>query len=140
MTVSDLMRENVITANPNESVRRIAGRMRDEKVGSVVVEEDDSPLGIVTDRDLTTRILADGADPDSKTARDIMTEDLETITTDAGVRELCDRMSEARVRRMPVVDYEGDLAGIITHDDVNTLLADEQRELAEVVQAESPPY
>jgi CBS domain-containing protein len=49
-------------------------------------------------------------------------------------------MSEARVRRMPVVDYEGNLAGIITHDDLNTLLADEQRELAEVIAAESPPY
>jgi CBS domain-containing protein len=140
MTVSDLMREDVVTAKPDEQVRRIARRMRDETVGSVVVEEDGRPIGIITDRDLTTRILAEGADPDSKTARDIMTSDPETVTSDAGVRELCDRMSEARVRRMPVIDYEGNLAGIITHDDLNTLLADEQRELAEVVQAESPPY
>lgn len=140
MTVSDLMREDVVTASPDDPVRRLAERMRDENVGSVVVEENDRPIGIVTDRDLATRILAEGADPSEKFARDVMSRDPATVTTDAGVRELCDRMSDARVRRMPVVDYEGHLAGIITHDDLNTLLADEQRELAEVIHAEMPPY
>lgn len=140
MTVADLMRTEVVTARPNESARRVAKRMRDENVGSVVVQEDGRPVGIVTDRDLATRILAAAADPERNTARDAMTSDPETVTTDAGVRELCDRMSEACVRRMPVVDYEGDLAGIITHDDLNTLLADEQRELADIIASESPPY
>lgn len=140
MTVSDLMREDVVTASPDESAKTIAKRMRDETVGSVVVVEDDRPTGIVTDRDLTTRLIADGADPEQRTAKDVMTLNPKTVTTDAGVRELCDEMGDAGVRRMPVVDYEGDLAGIITHDDLNTLLADEQRELAHVIELESPSY
>lgn len=138
MTVADIMREDVITVEPSESVREAARRMRDERVGSVVVEDDGRPVGIMTDRDLTTRLIATGRDADGARVRDVMTEDLETITADAGVWELFDRLGEASVRRMPVVDYEGMLAGIVTHDDLNTLLADEQRELAQVIEAESP--
>jgi len=140
MTVSDLMREEVVTASPDESVRTVAERMRDETVGSVVVVEDGRPTGIITDRDLATRIIAEGEDPETRAAMDVMTRNPATVTADAGVRELCDQMADACVRRMPVVDYEGNLAGIITHDDLNTLLADEQRELAAVIAAESPPY
>lgn len=138
MTVADIMREDVVTVEPNDSVRDAARRMRDEMVGSVVVEDTDRPVGIMTDRDLTTRLVAEGKDVDGQMVRDMMTDDLETITADAGVWELFDTLGEANVRRMPVVDYEGNLAGIVTHDDLNTLLADEQRELAQVIEAESP--
>lgn len=140
MTVSDIMRDEVVTARPDESIRDVARRMRDEQVGSVVVEEDGRPVGILTDRDLTTRLIAEGRDIDGQTARDMMTAEPTTIRSDAGVWELFENLGDARVRRMPVVDYEGNLAGIITHDDLNTLLADEQRELAEVIEAESPSY
>jgi CBS domain-containing protein len=140
MTVADIMREDVITVEPSDSVREAARRMRDEMVGSVVVEEDGRPVGIMTDRDLTTRLIATGRDAEGARVRDVMTENLETITADAGVLELFDRLGDASVRRMPVVDYEGMLAGIVTHDDLNTLLADEQRELAQVIEAESPSH
>lgn len=140
MTVSDLMRKEVVTAAPDHSVNDVARRMRDENVGSVVIEEEGKPVGIVTDRDLATRVLADGHDPDGRTAADAMTTDLRTVSTDTGVMELCNALGEACVRRMPVVDEDGALAGIITHDDLNTLLANEQRELAAVIEAESPAY
>lgn len=140
MTVTDIMREDVVTVRPNDSVEVAARRMRDEKVGSVVVEEDGRPVGILTDRDVTTRLVANGRDGNGHTARDVMTSDVKTINTDAGVFELCDKLGDACVRRMPVVDYEGNLAGIVTHDDLNTLLADEQRELAQVIEAESPSH
>lgn len=140
MTVSDLMREEVVTARPEESVGDIAERMETEKVGSVVVERDGRPEGIVTDRDLATRVLANGGSADGWSAEDAMTADVKTVSTDTGVMELCSEMGDACVRRMPVVDDDGILAGIVTHDDLHTLLADEQRELAEVIEAESPAY
>lgn len=140
MTVSDLMRENVVTARPDESVGDVAERMAEENVGSVVVERDGEPEGIVTDRDLATRVLANGGTADGWSAEDAMTSDLNTVSTDTGVMELCNEIGDACVRRMPVVDDDGNLAGIVTHDDLNTLLADEQRELAQVIEAESPAY
>lgn len=69
-----------------------------------------------------------------------MSGDLRTVTTDTGVMELCSELGDPCVRRMPVVDDDGSLAGIVTHDDLNTLLADGQRELTEVIEAESPVY
>lgn len=140
MPVSDLMREKVVTASPDNSVSEIARQMRDENVGSVVLEEDGKPVGIITDRDIATRTVADGSNPESRTGRDAMTEDPRTIPDDAGVMDLCSEIGDACVRRMPVVRENGTLAGIITHDDLNTLLTYEQRELAKVIQKEMPEY
>jgi CBS domain-containing protein len=139
MTVSDLMREDVVTAGPEATAGELARRMRDENVGSVVVEEDREPTGIVTDRDLAVGPFAAGERPDARTAREVMTPDPATVATDAGVMELCRRMAEASVRRMPVVD-DGRLAGIVTLDDILVLLAREQGRLADVVESESPSY
>lgn len=68
MTVSDLMREAVVTARPDESVGDVAKRMAEENVGSVVVEQDGRPAGIITDGDLTTRVLANGGTADGWSA------------------------------------------------------------------------
>jgi CBS domain-containing protein len=140
MTVSDLMREDVVTASPDTPTDELAQQMRDENVGSVVIEDDGRPTGIVTDRDLTIGPFAAGDDPGSRTAQDVMTADPATVTADTGVMELCNRLCEASVRRMPVVDGSGELAGIVTLDDLNVLLAREQQNLADVIEAESPPY
>lgn len=140
MPVSDLAREEVVTARRNTPVADLAKAERDENVGSVVIEDEGRPVGIVTDRDLAVRVLAEELDPATTTAEDVMTEDLCTAATDDGVFELIDSMCENGVRRIPVVDDEGQLAGIITHDDLSRLLADEYRNLAGVVEAESPPY
>lgn len=140
MTVADLMRENVVTAPPDATATDVARQMRDENVGSVVVEDGGRPTGIVTDRDLAVGPVAAGASPDAQRVQDIMTADPATVTTDTGVMELCDRLCEVGVRRMPVVDDDGALAGIVTLDDLHVLLATEQQDLAEVLVAESPPY
>ncbi|ADQ68601.1 CBS domain-containing protein [Halogeometricum borinquense] len=140
MTVSDLMRKNVVTATPDTAASELAQQMRDENVGSVVVEADNRPAGIVTDRDLAVGPFAESADPETVTAEDVMTSDLTTVTTDTGVMELCDELCEASVRRMPVVDGDGTLAGIVTLDDLHVLFAREQQNLTDVIEAESPPY
>ncbi|MFW5950340.1 MAG: CBS domain-containing protein [archaeon] len=139
MTVANMMREEVVTTSPETAVNEVATAMRDENVGSVVVVENDVPVGLVTDRDIAVRIAADQLDPAAMPVENMMTEDPVTVAVDTGVFELCNRMCEEGVRRMPVVD-DGELAGIITLDDLTVLLTGELGNLAGVIEAESPTY
>lgn len=139
MTVDDLVRTAPIAATRKASIAEVASLMRDERVGSVVIEEDDRPVGIVTDRDITVQVTAEGRDPHEVTAEDVMSADPVTVERDAGVFDVIRTMAEHGVRRIPVVDG-GDLYGIITLDDLDRLLSDEQHHLARVIEAESPPY
>ncbi|NIB98842.1 CBS domain-containing protein [Halobacterium sp. R2-5] len=139
MPVDDLARSDVVTADTDTPVAELASTMADEGVGSIVVTDGDEPVGIVTDRDLTVRVLASGDDPDDLVAEDVMSGDLATVDTHAGFYEVADLMSEHGVRRVPVVE-DGDLAGIITFDDITELLGDEQQHVADIVRAQRPPY
>lgn len=139
MPIQDLARENVVQAAPETGVPELARRMREENVGSVVITDGDAPAGIVTDRDLVTRVLADESDPSEQTAEDLMSTDLRTVGPDAGFYEAAEAMSESGVRRLPV-STDDELVGIITADDLTELLADEQQKLASVIQAQRPSY
>lgn len=132
-------RTELVTVSPDDSVREVAEIMRDESVGSAIVERDAEPVGIVTDRDLSMEVLAAGMDPATTTARDVMTADPVTADVDDGVFELCELMREHGIRRVPVVD-DGKLAGIVTLDDLVVLLEGEMNDLSEVILSESPPY
>jgi CBS domain-containing protein len=140
MPIDELARASVVTTHRDQSAGNLATVMKEENVGSVVVEDDNRPVGIVTDRDLAMEVLEPREDAREVTAEDIMTEDPTTARTDEGVFEVTRRMSEAEVRRVPVVDEDGTLAGIITLDDFLVLFADELDALSGVVEAESPPY
>jgi CBS domain-containing protein len=140
MPILDLAREDVVTAPPETSVEELAATMRDEEVGSIVITNGSTATGIVTDRDLTTRVLAEGAGPDDHTASDVMSSNLCEIGPDAGFYQAAEAMSENGVRRLPVCDDSGDLHGIITADDLTELIADESQQLAAVIQAQRPPY
>lgn len=140
MPVEHLARSDVVTAMTDDSVQDLATMMDDESVGSVVISDGDEPVGIVTDRDLAMHVIAAGESPDGMTAEDVMSTDLCTIDHDGGFYEATELMSEHGIRRLPVTDDDGGLAGIITADDLHELLADEHQELAGVVQAQRPPY
>lgn len=98
------------------------------------------PIGIVTDRDLAVRVDAHGETAQDVTAGDVMTEDPVIVERSAGVLEVTNAMPEHSIRRLPVVDDSGTLAGIVTLDDVLALLSTELSDLGDVVQAESPAY
>jgi len=140
MTIHDIARTDVVTASREQSAGNLATVMTEEDVGSVVIEEEDRPVGIVTDRDLMVKVLEPRADPTTVSAGDIMTENPTTVSIDDGVFDVARAMAEASVRRMPVVDSEGNVAGIVTLDDFLVLLTGELEALAGVVEAESPPY
>jgi CBS domain-containing protein len=139
MPVEDLARSDVVTADPEMPVAELAATMAEESVGSVVITEGGSPVGIVTDRDLTVRVLAEGVDLSGLVAADVMTEDVQTIDRDAGFYEVADLMSDAGIRRVPICDGD-ELVGIITADDLTELLADEQQHLAGIIRAQRPAY
>lgn len=140
MPILDLARENVVSAGPETSVPELAQQMRDENVGSVIITDDNTPTGIVTDRDLTTRVLAEETSPNDQTAGDVMSTDLCAVASDAGFYEAARVMSENGVRRLPVCSEFEELEGIITADDLTELLADENQQLASIIQAQRPPY
>lgn len=140
MPISDLVRESVVTADEDASIERLAELMRDEHVGSVVITDGKTPVGIVTDRDLTTQVLAEGRDPSGQAARDVMSTDLCVAPPDAGFYQAAEVMSENGIRRLPVCDENDELVGIITADDLTELLADEQQQFANIIRAQRPEY
>ena len=140
MPVEDIARTDVMTAGRGQSAGNLATVMKAENVGSVIVENDDRPVGIVTDRDLVIEVLEPRADPTTVTAEEIMTETPVTVGGDAGVFDAIRTLHEHSVRRLPVVDDAGTIAGIVTLDDLVVMLSDELDSLGGVIEAESPPY
>lgn len=140
MPIQDLAREEVVSARPDESVEELARRMDEESVGSVVITNGDQPVGIATDRDLTTRVLANGSSPDELTAGDVMTEQLCTVEAEAGFYRAAEIMRQNGVRRLPICDDDGELAGIITADDLSELLAEESEQIADIIRTQRPAY
>lgn len=140
MPIQDLARDDVVTARAETPVTELAQRMRDESVGSVVVTNDAHPIGIATDRDLATRVVANGAEPNDLTAEDVMSGELCTVSPEAGFYEAAQTMSENGVRRLPICSAEDELVGIVTADDLAELLSDEHQQLAEIIRSQRPPY
>jgi CBS domain-containing protein len=140
MTNRGLDREDVGRVRPGEKAQNISRTMEEENVGSVVVVEDGKPTGIVTDRDLTVQVVGEDVDATAVTAAELMTGDLFTVTEDAGMYGVLSRMSDVGVRRVPVVDHQNDLTGIVTLDDFVVLLSSELEKASEIIQSESPSY
>jgi signal-transduction protein with cAMP-binding, CBS, and nucleotidyltransferase domain len=139
MPIEDLARSEAVTADPETSVTDLAATMAEENVGSIVLTDDETPIGIVTDRDLTVRVLGNAVDPTEQTAEDVMTSDLCTAEPGAGFYEAANLMAEHGIRRLPICE-DDTLVGIITADDVTELLADEQQHLGDIIRAQRPEY
>lgn len=140
MPIQELARNDVVTAKEEASINKLAQLMREEDVGSVVITNGGSPTGIVTDRDLTTRVLAEERETDELRAKDVMSEDLCSVSPDSGFYEAAEVMSDNAVRRLPIITDADELVGIITADDLTELLADEHQQLAAVLRNQRPAY
>jgi CBS domain-containing protein len=113
--------------------------MHDRKVGTlVVVDEERIPVGIVTDRDLTVRVLAQGHDGTQIPVAEVMSHAPETIQEQTPVEDALRMMRQGAFRRVPVVDPQGRLAGLLSLDDILDLLAEEFREIGRLIQVEQP--
>jgi CBS domain-containing protein len=141
MLCEELMTQTPKCCAPTDTAARVARMMKIEDVGSLPVcssGESRRLIGIVTDRDLCLEIVAEGRDPIRTTIEMCMTRDPVTCRLDEDVEVALDRMEANQVRRIPVVDRFGMLAGIISQADVATRARSPQR-TAEVVQEISRP-
>jgi CBS domain-containing protein len=110
------MTPNPRTVTPNDSIQNAARIMRDEDTGAVPVVENGKPVGIVTDRDIVVRAVADGAQL-NRPVREIVSGDVVCVTPEMSTREAEDLMSEHQVRRLPVVDGDR-IVGIVSLGDI----------------------
>ncbi len=115
--VRNVMTQNPTSCNPSASVVDAAKVMASEDVGSVPVVKDGRLAGVVTDRDIVVRVLADGRDPNSTTVGEIASSDLETVSPDDDLNTALRKMASSKVRRLPVVDGD-ELVGIVAQADV----------------------
>src|SRR5688500_2783647 len=120
---SDVMTREPACCEPGESITAVAAVMKREDVGSVPVvesQEDRKLIGIVTDRDLVVKVLAGGGDVTGATVRDAMTANPASCREDDPVEKALQLMADRQVRRMPIIDSQGRLRGIIAQADVAT--------------------
>ena len=118
MKIREVMTSDVFTARPDASIFDLAELMRDEDIGAVPIVEEDKLVGMVTDRDIVIRGLADSQDPASATARTVMTNTMLYCFDDQTVEEVLDNMGEQQVRRLPVVDRDKRLVGVVSIGDL----------------------
>jgi CBS domain-containing protein len=134
MKVREIMTsEGLATVSLDTTLAEIAMRMRDENVGAIpVVDDDDNLTGIITDRDIVVRGIAEGEDPNECTAEEILSEQLHTIHPDAALEDAAELMAQHQIRRLPVVEDEvivgmislGDLAVKSDEDEASDVLED----------------
>lgn len=134
--VEDVIQTDVVTAQPDTPVPTLSGMMEEEDVGSVIIADDNEPVGIITDRKIALQLQERG-ELEDQSAADIMTGDLRTGTTSMTVFDVLDQMSEANIRRFPIVDEDGTLEGIVTLDDLLVLLGTEMEKATEIIQGQS---
>ncbi|MGP1354807.1 MAG: CBS domain-containing protein [Parasphingopyxis sp.] len=118
MKVKDVMHDGVAWVEPDTLLSKVAVTMRDEDVGSIPVGEDDRLVGMVTDRDIAIRALADGKDPLQLTAGDVMTDEIFYCTADEEVEDAVRIMENNEIRRLPVIDHNKRMVGMLSMGDV----------------------
>jgi CBS domain-containing protein len=119
MKVSEAMTRDVRVANPNHTVQQAAELMAQLDVGSLPVGEKDKLVGMITDRDIAIRGVAKGKGPEAR-VRDVMTDDVKYCFDDQDLEEVTQNMGDIKVRRLPVVDRDKRLVGILSLGDVAT--------------------
>ena len=139
MSVKRICVRDVDVATPEESVITAASRMSRHNVGTLVVVDDNfRPVGLLTDRDLTIRVLGHLHDPWETRVSDVMTEAPCVIDSEMPVEAAVSVMRGSKCRRLPVVGDDGRLVGILSLDDILQSLADEMTEISAVLEDESP--
>jgi len=119
MQVKEVMTRQVVSVGPDASLFEIAEAMRDKDVGSVLVTEGNEILGLVTDRDLVVRALAEHREGRTVKARDVMSNAVFCCTEDTPVEAVLDEMADEQVRRVPVLDGGRHLVGVVSLGDLS---------------------
>lgn len=132
---SDVMTKNPVCCQPDDTAVKAAQLMKGKDIGSIPVIEDDETrklVGIITDRDLALKIVAEGRDPNTAKVKDVMTHNVVTCRGDDDLQKALDAMAHHQLRRIPVIDHDDKIVGIIAQADVATR-TDQPEKTAEMV-------
>lgn len=138
MPITDYCQREVRTIDQDQTLRAAARQMAGQGVGSLVVLHGSRPCGIVTDRDVTLKVLHEGVDPDDTRLRDVVPPDPVVVHGSTHLRVAAGVMRRRAIRRLIVVDDREQLLGIIALDDLVPLLADELAGVAKVIRSQKP--
>lgn len=140
MSVGEICNREVYFVSRDNTVVEAAKLMRDHHVGALVVTEQREgkphPIGLLTDRDIVVEIIAEDINVENLLVGDVMSLDLLSIGEDDGISESLKLMKTRGVRRVPVLDGKGELAGILAVDDLIGLLAEELADISQLVERE----
>lgn len=134
MSIASIVREKLISCAPDTLVCEVAKIMESEDVGAVLILNAGKPIGIVTDRDLTTRCVARCLNVELTTIEEVMTPVVETILETEGIYSAIRAMRNGSIRRIVAVDEAGKATRVISFDDLFSLVAQEINDLKELVQ------
>jgi CBS domain-containing protein len=133
-SVREAMTEDPRSIDPSASVVEAARLMRDEHVGSLPITDGDTLVGMITDRDITTRVVAEAADLATTSVGDVYSQDLISVEPDKNLEEALRLMARHQVRRLPVVE-DGRLVGIVAQADIALTLSEDEQKTGELVEA-----
>ncbi len=119
MLISNVMTEHVMTVSPDATIFEVARLMRDQDIGAVPVADGDRLVGMVTDRDIVVRAVAEGPLARNPDARSVMSQRMLYCYADQQVEEVLENMGEMQVRRLPVVDRDKRLVGVVSIGDLS---------------------
>jgi CBS domain-containing protein len=135
-SVRDAMTEDPRSIGKSVSVVEAARLMREQDIGSLPITDDEKLVGMITDRDITTRVVAEAADPKVTSVGDVYSRDLISVEPDKDLEEALRLMARHQVRRLPVVE-DGRLVGIVAQADI--ALRENETKTGELVEATSEP-
>jgi len=138
MNVEAVMTRDVAVVNPTDSVRAAAAVLKQLNIGSAPVCNGRSLVGMLTDRDIAVRAVADGRDPLNTPVEQVMTRDVVYCFEDQDVQEVADAMAASQVRRMPILNRQHELVGIVSLGDLAVDLSDDEL-TGEVLEEVSQP-
>src|ERR671932_1808541 len=125
-SIRDLMTANPCSIDAEQTVAHAAKMMRDEDVGLAPIVEGDKLVGTLTDRDIAIRVVAEGKDPNQTTVREIASTSLVTVDPQQDLDEALRLMAQNQVRRLPVVEEDGRLVGVVAQADIARHASDER--------------
>jgi CBS domain-containing protein len=124
--ICEVMTSNPCSIDADKTVAYAAKMMRDEDVGIAPIVEGDRLVGTLTDRDIAIHVVAEGGDPDSTSVSEVMSKDVVTVDPQQSLDEALRLMAKNQVRRLPVVEEDGKLVGVVAQADVAKHASDQQ--------------
>ena len=137
MDIKAIMTVDPVVASRSTLLRDVAKLMLDHDVGEIPIVDGTKPVGVVTDRDIVVRLVANGQDPTQVRAEDCMTSPAVTLKVDSDLKECAEVMSREQIRRVPIVDADGHICGIVAladlerRTDVRSLKAEVSRRVSQ---------